>query len=251
MLRRLGLLCAAAQKAAAQRQQHSRAHRHAEQSHGSEREEAGRLVARSGQGIAHNEVGRRTNEREHAAHAPRKGQRHEKARRRQPRTAGQAHHDGQHESHRTRVAHKGSHQRSGEHEQHKDARFPTTCQTQDALAQTFGQSRAENAASHYEEAAHHHHERVRKARQRLLNRQHARQHQPEGGADGYKVGTHTAPGKAQSRHNQNGKCRNHRQKGMSVCRSSGERLEKPPRPTASRAVYPPPHATTKATRLRV
>ena len=174
----------------------------ADDAHGGEGEEGERLVARPGEHIAHDEVGRGADEGEHAAHAACKGQRHEETRRRESGPAGHAHHDGEHQGHSARVAHKGSHHRGGEHEEHEEAGVVGAGQAEDAGPDALGQPGAEDATAHNEEAHHHHHDGTGKPGQGLLGGEDAAKHKGQRRTHGYEVGTDASAHKEQGRKGQ-------------------------------------------------
>ena len=141
------------------------------------------------EGIADDEVGGRTDERQHAAHTASEGQGHEKTRRLQAGGSRHADNNGEHQGHGAGVADKGTDASGGEHKEHKKAGFARAGQTQNAAAHHFGETGGEYTAANNEEAHHHDDDGVGKARKGFFGRQYACQHQGDGGTNGNEVGT--------------------------------------------------------------
>ena len=113
------LLLVAREEALAQRQQYHDAHDDADNAHGQKAEELERFVARLGQRFLNNKVGRRTDEREHTAHAACEGERHKQTARLYAALLRQTHHDRHHQRHRARVAYERSDDSRHHHQQQK------------------------------------------------------------------------------------------------------------------------------------
>ena len=192
-------LTIAFQEAACERQEYEYARDDAQYADGREREEPQRRVTGLHQRIAHDEVGRCADEREHSAHAARKGERHQKARLREPCGAAQAHHDGEHQRHGARVAHKCPDQRGGEHHEHKEPRLVAAGQSHYLMSYAPRQSRTENAFSHDEQACHHDDNGIGEARQCFLGRQDAAKHERECRTHGDEVRANAAVDKQNGR----------------------------------------------------
>ena len=199
----------ARQEAAAQGYQTQDAHRYAHNAHGGEREERWGRVTSRGERVTHDEVGRRTNQREHTAQAAGKSQGHEKARGGETGTAGHADHNGEHQGHRTRIADERTDQRGGQHEPYQQPRLAAAGQPQDAAAHPLGQTGGEDAAAHHEQAGHHDHNGIGETGQGFLGRQNAEKHQRKCGADGHQVGAKFARDKQQGGYKQDNQCSQH------------------------------------------
>ena len=162
------VLLVAVEKPLAQRQQHHNAHHDAHNAHGQETEELERLKAVLGQRLLNHKVGRRTDEREHSAHAAGKGEGHEQSAGAHLGFLGEAHHDGHHQSHRARVADEGPYHGCHHHEQQKQAQFAVACQGHQLARRLFGQARLHNGTTHNKQSHHHYHHRVGKSRKGFL-----------------------------------------------------------------------------------
>ena len=184
------------QEGLAQRQQHGDADGHAEQPHGEEGEERQGGITRLGQRFLDDEVGRRADERHHAAHAAGKGQGHEQAAGMGAGVGGHADHDGEHQGHRARVADKGADGGRDGHHEDEQPQFAFAGQFQDARADHLGQSRLEDGPAHDEKSHHHDDHRIGEARQGLFGGEDMENEEGGQCAQGHKVRTEFPAGKA-------------------------------------------------------
>ena len=184
---------------AAQRVEGKGADSNADEAHGGEREERQRSVAALGEVFLDDEVGRRTDEGEHTAHAAGEGQGHEQTARVGAGAGGHADHDGEHQGHGARIADEGADEGRAHDDEEKQAALAVARQTHQAAADTGRQTRAENGPADDEKANHHDDDGVGEAGQGFFGREDAREQQKEEGAEGHDVRTQTSRSEAYGR----------------------------------------------------
>ena len=207
--RRAVLLPLLGQEPSGQGQQHDDARQHAQQPHGQERKKAQRLIARLGQHFINDQIGRRTDERHHAAHAAGKSQRHQQAGRLRAGIECQAHHNRQHQGHRTRIADKGPDGRGGQHDQQEQLQFALSGQLQQARTDHLGQSRLKDGTPHHKETHHHDHDGVGEAGQSFFGCQDVKHKHGNKGAQRHDVRTDFARNEKRRRERQDKQGRQH------------------------------------------
>ena len=163
-----------AEEDAAERPKEQCAHDEENKSDGREIEESEVGLAVFREVIAHNEVGRRTNQGEHTTERTGKSQGHHQFRRTHPACLTHGQNDGQKERHGSCVAHKGSH--NGRHEHHKEKQpfLIGSCQSQQASADNLGQTGLKHGTSNHKKPNHHHHGGIRETGQSGLGIDHTR-----------------------------------------------------------------------------
>ena len=126
-----------------------------DETHGEEGEESERLITSFCEHLVDDQVGRRTDEREHSSETARKGQGHEETTRLHARCCRQAHDDRHHERHGTGIAHEGSDEGGDEHHQQEGYGFVAARKCHELIARKLGKSRLHDGSTHHEKAYHH------------------------------------------------------------------------------------------------
>ena len=174
----------------AKRIEEQQAGEEADDTDGREVEEAEARQVVVAQVAVHDEVRRRTDEREHAAHAAGEGEGHHQF---GGACAGGFRHgedNGQQQRHGTRVAHESCHHGGHDHHEEEEPLLVRACEAQQLAADGLGEAGLEHRAAHDEQADHHHYGGVGESGKRLGGRDDVGGKQNGHGAERHNVGAY-------------------------------------------------------------
>src|SRR5574344_1650331 len=174
-------------------QQHSQTYGNHNQPHRGKREKLQTCKAILLQCLTDHQVGRRTNQREHATKATRKRHRHQQTGRANARTRSHTHDDRHHDGHRTRIAHKCTYKRCGQHHKYEGIRLISLCQSSNLVACRLSQPRLKDCPSHNKQSQHHDDNGGRETAQRFFCGQNTRCSQHHKCRHSHNIATNTSP----------------------------------------------------------